>query len=374
MLVGGKLGDDPDVRLLPRGTRWAAVDRLALRVTDRLSLQYLVNASSFALRADPWFRGADVLQLYNIHGGYFAHTALPLLTRARPTVWRLSDMWAATGHCGYSYGCERWRTGCGECPHLKDYPALRDDRTAANWRVKREIYRRSRLVLVAPSRWLAGIATESPLLGRFPVRVIRNGVELDLFHPRPREDCRRALGLAPERPVVLVGSLERRKGAELLAGTLARVAEGLGPLTAVVTGERGVALEPAPGVEVIDLGLLDDRQRLALAYGAADLLLYPTLADNVPNTVLESMASGVPAVGLARGGLPEAVEHLEDGLLVEEANEESLAAAVASLLAERPLLERLGRRAAEKARQEFSTERQAGEFLRLYDELVAHAA
>jgi hypothetical protein len=147
-------------------------DRAAGRVLERMSLPSVATPSSFALTRHPWFREADVLQLFNLHGGWFAYTALPRLTRLKPTVWRLSDMWAMTGHCGYSYECERWLTGCGCCPHLDEYPALRRDRSAANWRIKEWVYARTGLTLVAPSAWLADVARRSPLLSRFDLRVI----------------------------------------------------------------------------------------------------------------------------------------------------------------------------------------------------------
>ena len=137
-------------------------------------------------------------------------------------------MWALTGHVAYSYDCERWRHGCGSCPYLGEYPRLGRDTTAALFRWKDAVYRRSRITVVAPSRWLERIARESPLLGRFPVRRIPNGLDLETFRPRPRREARRALGLDPERPVVLFSSLERndrRKGGDVLAGALSSLGD-----------------------------------------------------------------------------------------------------------------------------------------------------
>jgi glycosyltransferase involved in cell wall biosynthesis len=368
MLVGVKRTGDATIRPLARGPIWARLDREAHRQTERFGAQYLANASSFALPTDPWFRTADIVQLYNIHGGYFAHTALPILTRLRPTVWRLSDMWAATGHCAYPFDSEGWRTGCGSCPYLDTYPPVRRDVTAFNWRVKQAVYAMSRMTLVAPSRWLARIVRESPLLRRFPVRLIANGVELHVFHPRPRDEARAAVALEAEGPVVLVGSLERRKGGALVAPTLGRLAATAGPVTALVMGERQVELPRLEGVRVVDLGMLADRERVALAYAAADVLLYPTLADNVPNTVLESLATGTPAVGLNRGGMEDAVNDGETGFLVEREDPDELAGALATAIG---ACERMGAAAAEDARRRFSLERQARDFLSLYDEILA---
>ncbi|HEV2761363.1 MAG TPA: hypothetical protein VGV38_00110 [Pyrinomonadaceae bacterium] len=100
MLVGTKATDDPEVDLIA-GRRLGKLDEAFNRLTGRLSWQYLFYPSSLALLRHPWLRAADVVQLYNTHGGYFSHTVLPLVSRRRAVVWRLSDMWPMTGHCAY---------------------------------------------------------------------------------------------------------------------------------------------------------------------------------------------------------------------------------------------------------------------------------
>ncbi len=370
MLVGQQIGDDADVRPLARTKNWWRADLASSMATEKLSVQYFVNASSFGLRYHPWFRDASVLQLHNLHGGYFAHSALPLLTRGKPTVWYLHDMWAATGHCAYSYECERWRTGCGACPYLSEHPPLRRDLTALNWRVKQSVYRHTDMTLVTPSRWLARIAAESPLLSRFPSRVIPYGIDLDTFHSRPQAGARAALGLPLEGHVVLIAGRGRRKGAALVQETLARTAAGGGRLTALVMGEGEGTPAPQPGVNVVELGHVRERERVADAYLAADVLLHPALADNLPNSILESMASGRPVVAIGHGGVPEIVRHLEDGYLVEHASPSALAIGLRTLLDDDALRERLGRSGAAKVERDFTLEAQARAFLAVYEELV----
>jgi len=303
-----------------------------------------------------------------VHGSYFSHSALPVLSRRRPLVWRLSDMWALTGHVAYSYDCERWRHGCGSCPYLGEYPRLRRDTTAALFRWKDAVYRRSRITVVAPSRWLEEIARESPLLGRFPVRRIANGLDLEKFRPHPRDDARRALGLDPERPVVLFSSLERndrRKGGDVLAGALSSLADL--DFQLAVLGPEASGL----GREVAALGTMRDDERLALAYAAADVFVLPALAENLPNVAVESIASGTPVVASAVGGIPDAVRDGETGLLVPPGHAPALAGAMRALLADDELRERLARQARAVAEAEFAAEREAGEFAALYEELLA---
>src|SRR5260221_10261991 len=179
MLVSLKKSSDHDVDYIHRRNRLlrGLDNRLGRGLVDRLDLQYLFYPSSLALPVHPWLQEADIVQLYNTHGGYFSHTILPLLSRMRPIVWRLSYMWAFTGHCSYSYDCERWRTGCGACPLLDEYPALKRDTTAFLWKAKRVLYRHSRMNIVVTSRWMAKLVHESRLLGHFPEFNTPNGID-----------------------------------------------------------------------------------------------------------------------------------------------------------------------------------------------------
>jgi glycosyltransferase involved in cell wall biosynthesis len=357
MLVGQQRTADPTVRSIKRSTAWRAADRAAAAVTDPLDLQYVFYPSSFGVARDPWFRAADVVQLYNTHGSYFSHSALPLLSRRKPVIWRLSDMWALTGHVAYSYECERWRHGCGSCPHLAEYPRLKRDTTAALFRWKDLVYRHSRLTVVAPSTWLERIARESPLLGRFAVHHIPNGIDLETFRPHPRDEARAALGLDASRPTVLWSAEDlgdRRKGGrEALAA-----AQRLDGVQLVVAG-RGEA--PAGA---LSLGLLDDEQ-LALAYSAADVFLLPALAENLPNAALESIACGTPVVGFDVGGMADAVREGVSGRLVPVGDVPALVAAVSSLLESD-----LRRRCRALAEAEFDSAREARAFASLYEELI----
>jgi glycosyltransferase involved in cell wall biosynthesis len=355
MLVGERHGTDPDVRPLKRTLAWRAADRASAAVLDRLDLQYVFYPSSFGVARDPWFREASVVQLYNTHGSYFSHTALPYLSRRRPVVWRLSDQWAFTGHVAYSYDCQRWRDGCGSCPYLGEYPALRRDTTAVLWRWKNRVYGRSRLTIVAPSSWLERLARESPLLGRFDVRRIPNGVELELFQPRGRSQR--------ERPVVLFASAwldDRRKGGHLLRDALAQLSD--------VEFELVSAGDRAPVGR--SLGVLAPEE-LARVYADADVFVLPTLAENLPNTILESLACGTPVVSFDVGGVSDAVKHLETGWLAPPGDAAALAQGIRALLADPELRERLGRNGRALAEREWSSELEGRRFADLYDELLA---
>ena len=374
MVVGWKATDDEDVSVIrDRRALWM-LDRLCDKLSERLSLQYCFYPSSMSLPRWPWVREAEVIQICNTHGGYFSHLALPALSRMRPVVWRLDDMWPMTGHCIYSFECARWKTGCGSCPIVSDYPSLRRDRTALLWRIKRRVYRRAPMTLVTPSRWMAGLARESPLLDQFPVEVIPNGLDLQVFRPLPKRSAREVLGLDPDKRLVLFGAhvaSDRRKGAGLLADALARLAHPSRSDVELLTIGRGSPdLDASIPMPVRHLGPLQDDALLAAAYSAADVYLLPTLADNLPNTLIESMACGTPVVSFDVGGVAEAVRHLETGYLARERDVEDFAGGLALLLDDPALRASMGRRGREVAEREYSLELQAQRFLGVYRQAI----
>jgi len=146
----------------------------------------------------------DIVHCHNLHGGYFDLRALPWLSQQVPVVLTMHDAWLLGGHCAHSFDCERWKTGCGECPNLIIYPAVKRDATAYNWRRKRDIYARSRLYVVTPSRWLMRKVKQSILAPAIvEARVIPNGVDLTIFHQSDRKEARAALGISQDAKMLL---------------------------------------------------------------------------------------------------------------------------------------------------------------------------
>ena len=259
----------------------------------------------------------DIIHLHSIHGYYINMEVLfeYLANANRKVVWTQHDCWAFTGHCPYftAAHCERWKTGCHDCPQQTKYPmSYVLDRSKRNWNRKRELFTSVRnMTIVTPSKWLAGLAGES-FLGKYPIRVIRNGVDTGIFKPDPG-DFRERYSLEGKRMILGVASVwEERKGLK----DFVRLSEMLDEESRIVIA--GLSKRQMAGLpkEIIRIGRTDDPRELARLYSAADVFLNLTYEDNYPTTNLEAQACGTPVITYQSGGSSETL-HNGDAYFVD---------------------------------------------------------
>ncbi len=273
------------------------------------------------LSRHPLIRQAEVLHLHWVNFGFLSIRGIGKLLRlGKPVVWTLHDMWPFTGGCHYSRGCERFKTHCGQCPFLR-FPGERD-LSFRRFAKKIEAYRTAPLTVVACSEWLAGQARQSALFEGVQVLSIPNPIDTNVWQPTDRAAARKSLGLPLDKPLLLFGAAKLadvRKGFAPLVEALQRIKTGwpagaTEPALVVFGKSDPTALARVP-FRVHDLGLLSSDSNLVAAYNAADALAVPSLEDNLPNTVMESLTCGTPVVAFATGGIPEMIQHRKTGWL-----------------------------------------------------------
>lgn len=282
----------------------------------------------------------DIVHFHNIHwhSKNLALRHLRDISHQKPAVWTLHDMWPLTGHCIYSFGCERWKTGCGNCPHLDVYIRVRRDTTAALWQIKERIYGESSLTLVSPSKWLANLVADSPLLKRFRIEHIPNGIDTKIFKP-----CDAARGkLLPQQEfvghqVVLFASPsldDPRKGYNFFEEAMLALYDHffVKNLLIMTFGSGHVTKRLSSRFPTIEMGKIDDTHTMAQIYSAADLFVMPSLYDNLPNMILESLACGTPVACFNTGGIPEIVKHGYNGYLARHKDVGDLAVGIMETL------------------------------------------
>lgn len=309
----------------------------------------------------------DIIHCHNLHGYYFDLRALEDLSQQYPVVLQLHDNWLLTGHCAYAIDCERWRSGCGQCPRLDTYPAISNDKSAENWLHKQAIYANSQLYVLTNSQWIMD-KVKASMLQPIKARVIPNGVDLSIFHPTDKQAARRSLNLPTKARIVLFTAHTVFKDDT----TMKRVLEGLTGenLLFVCIGKKGVSQKLGQG-QLHVTGYINGADQMAQYYRAADIYLHIAKADTFPTTVLESLACGTPVVATAIGGIPEQIKHQETGYLVTPNNLEGVTASLQNLLDDESLRMQMSQAAATDAQQRFDLNKIVKDTLEWYQEVKA---
>lgn len=251
----------------------------------------------------------DIIHLHNLHGFVIN---LPLLfgyikKRRIPTVWTLHDCWAFTGQCPYFTlaNCGKWKTGCHHCPQIQVYPKANVDRTRLMWRLKKKWFTGvNNMILVTPSKWLAELVKQS-FLKDYPVKVINNGIDLDVFRPRD-SSFRQDHGIAPQEYMLLgvASGWGKRKGLDVFIELAGRLPEGY-RIVLVGTNEETDKLLPE---NIISVHQTDNQSQLAEIYSAADLFVNPTREEVFGMVNAEALACGTPVITFNTGGSPEIID------------------------------------------------------------------
>jgi glycosyltransferase involved in cell wall biosynthesis len=270
---------------------------------------------------------ADIVNFHWV-AGMVDFPTLPAELSGKPIVWTMHDMNPFTGGCHYSDGCEKYCESCGKCPNLG---SQRDEDASRYFhKIKAQAFSGLDIHPVSPSRWLAGCSEKSSILKKFKHRVIPNGIPTSLFRPHGRNQLRERYSIAPGARFVLFGAASitiERKGFRYLREALSMMAadSACGNIALGVFGSTpdnsGFDGLPFP---VTSFGHVSDQALLAEIYSAADVYVLPTLADNLPNTLIEAMACGCPAVAFETGGIPDIIEHKKTGWIAAQRDVQGL--------------------------------------------------
>ncbi|MCA9521387.1 MAG: glycosyltransferase [Myxococcales bacterium] len=377
MLVQQRWGDDPSV-LAPSSLVGRAIG-VARPHLDRAMLPLYRDRGEALFSPALWPAttarqirsfAPEIVNLHWVAGGMLPFESLAAL--GAPIVWTFHDAWAFTGGCHYPGVCRGYRERCGSCPQLGSTSPIDLSRLGI---LRRErAYRGLDWCAVTPSRWLASIAASSPLLRGVSIETIPNSLDLDRFRPIARRRAREWLGLPAERPLLLFGAVnatgDPRKGYRYLAGALELLERERLDASPVVVVFGGARKPPGRwhGFETHHLGRLADETTLALAYAAADCLVVPSVEDNLPNTILESLACGTPIIAFDAGGIPEMIEDGRTGHLVSGGDVAGLAQALQQVIAGGLAGDAVRQRCRTFAESEYAPTRQAQRYLSLFKE------
>ncbi|MDX2301303.1 MAG: glycosyltransferase [Microscillaceae bacterium] len=283
----------------------------------------------------PWVQEADILHIHWINFGFLSLDSLQkLLNLGKPIVWTMHDMWVFTGGCHYAQHCRGFEAQCGGCfylrnPHAKDL----SHRVLAK---KNEIFSQSPLItFVGSSQWLVEEAKQSSFFKKLKFATathIMTPIDISLFKPADHEKAAADLFLDATKFRILFGAVkinDERKGIQYFQEAIQIIQETypemLFELELVLFGKTKVDISALFPISISYLGILKGANALIEAYSAAHVFVLPSLDDNLPNTIIESMACATPVVAFRSGGIPEMIDHRQNGYLADYKSSKDLA-------------------------------------------------
>lgn len=317
------------------------------------------------------FKRADVIHLHWVNQGFLSMRNIDkIMHSGKPVVITMHDQWYFTGVCHYSGECEKYRVMCEDCQLMKK--GLLGDLARSVFEQKMNIYKDVKLTFVGCSKWIADLARSSKLTEGKKVVNIPNAIDTEVFCAKDKAEARKEFGLPMDKKLLLFGSqriTDERKGFKLLVDALNIIKQNDEALAAgielVVVGGDSEKVQDEVPFNVIPMSYVSDTNKMVMLYNAVDLYVTPSLQDNLPNTIVESMACGVPCVGFNVGGIPEMIDHKENGYVAEYKNADDFANGVVWALTSD--YDALCKNAREKAISTYGEEAVARKYVEVYE-------
>ena len=316
------------------------------------------------------FQEADVIHLHWINQGMLSLNGIcKILRSGKPVVWTMHDIWPATGICHLTLGCHYFVNRCANCKYLPGGGGS-NDLASRIWQKKQQMQVDENIYYVACSRWLESEAKSSALLKGQKITSIPNPIDTHIYKKGNKEEARQRLGLPLDKKLILFAS-QRVTNENKGMSYLVEACKSLGGQYEVMIlgGHAEEVVEQLP-MKAYPLGYVNEEQRIVDVYNAADVFVLPSLSENLPNTLMEAMACGVPCVAFKVGGIPEEIDHLKNGYVAAYRDAEDLAKGIAWVLEEADY-ESLSQQAVHKVMQCYSQQSVSVRYLEVYQQAMA---
>lgn len=354
-----------------------ALDELAIRLLTlqskgRFSFPFFgEDITKFDL-----IKNSDIINLHWINGGFLSLNSLKKIGELKkPIVWTLHDMWAFTGGCHYSSGCEKFIDNCLKCPSLLF--KSESDLSEKIFSIKKEIFENLNLTIVTCSKWLAKEASRSRLFSNKKIIIIPNPIDTDFFKPLNLKTSRENLQLPLDKKIILLGAMnlkDERKGFRYLVEALNIIKDTKNILIPefelLVFGKLDATLLDKIPIKVHQLGKLNTENEIVMAYTSADIYVAPSLEDNLPNTIMEAMACGVPVAAFNVGGIPDMIDNGQNGILAEVKSSNDLADGIRRILVDKELHRNFSGAAREKTLKQFNRKTITEKYYEVYSSIL----
>ena len=331
MLVRDKLSDHLTVAALPQSWRlqWHFLwERIVVWLHLNLNRRHLfeidIANTGYDITRLPEFREADVIHLHWVNQGMLSLKGIRrILESGKPVVWTMHDIWPATAVCHLTLECRQFETACHHC-RLLPHGGSGHDLSARVWQRKQRMLDGCRITFVTCSEWLGSEARKSALLQGQTIETIPNPIDTHLYRPGRQQHARQLLGIPEQGRVILFVSQRAtnpNKGMQYLTEAcrllMTEHPDWKETVSVAILGGHAEEIADQLPFPTYTLGYVNDEHRIVSVYQAADVFVLPSLSENLPNTIMEAMACGVPCVGFHVGGIPEEIDHRENGYVAE---------------------------------------------------------
>ena len=347
-------------------------ERLIIFLCNHLNRKNLFAVSiantGMDLSGHPLVKDADIIHLHWINQGFLSLKDIEELVKLnKPIVWTMHDMWPCTGICHHARDCEKFQTICESCFFLK---SKGKDLSTSVFDKKLSLYKEANITFVGCSRWLSGKAKKSYLLRDKTVLSIPNPIDTEVYHPMDQDMTRELLGLPSGKRLLLFGALnvtDKRKGIDYLIEALRKIEKQ--DVELVVFGQAKDDIRGLFPVPIHSMGYLSDESKIVALYNAVDMFITSSLEENLPNTIMESMACGTPCVGFEIGGIPEMIDHKINGYVASYKDASDLANGIRWVL-EHEDQQALSDACVKKVQENYTEEVVAKQYMALYKRLL----
>lgn len=324
------------------------------------------------------FKKSDVIHLAWINQGMLSLNSIKkIITSDKAVVWTMHDLWPATSICHYPKRCKRYESSCQHCPILPDNGSEKD-LSAKIWAKKNKMYNSGHIYFVTCSKWLCKEAKHSSLLKEHTIQSIPNPIDTHFFKPLDKHEARKKLNLPNDKNIILFVSqrvTDNRKGMDLFIEAINYIAKEYPEIKKnsciAILGGHAEEIANLLSLPTYPLGYVSDKENIRDVYNAANVFVLPTREDNLPNTIMEAMACGVPCVSFKVGGIPEMIDHLHNGYVAKEHNPQDLAQGIKWVLNDANYTQ-LSTAAIEKVIHTYSERNVAEQYINLYYEALAY--
>jgi len=380
LLVKSKKGEATNTVQILNNKPEIIIEKIADRVSRQVGLlyQYFPFSSKKILSFAKSF-APDIINLHNTHGAYFATPLIEKLSRIAPIAWTLHDMWGFTGNASHTFNNDSWKYLKNDRELTKIPPSIGINTGAYLLRQKKRVYTQSALTIITPSLWLKRLAEQSPVFEHTKIFQVYNGVDTGIFKPKEKRAIKEKLNLNQTEKTIMFSShfLTKNnpwKGGHDLIEILRKINSATKEkINFLILGEGAIEeLNSFSNFNLHYKGYLKNEDEVSDCLNASDLFIYPTRADNLPNTLIESIACGTPCITFDIGGNKEIVRPNYNGIIVDPFDLDTFAQNTISLLQNPRQIDEFSLNCIAMAREKFTLQSMTSGYYTLFEEIISN--